>query len=104
MFKITAKTQSGTHLNQAEFITEDQCNAWVLENNLVGDEIILTIIPINKERELQNQEAQSFLDSTDWKVIRHRDQQELGIATSMTAEEFQDLLQQRQMARNAIVR
>lgn len=51
-----------------------------------------------------NQDAQSFLDSTDWKVLRHRDQQDLGLPTSLTAEEFQDLLRQRQMAREAIIR
>lgn len=51
-----------------------------------------------------NDEAEEFLKETDWKVIRHRDQQELGIATSLTGEEFQALLQQRQMARNSITR
>jgi hypothetical protein len=58
------------------------------------------------EAELQaqtNQDAQQYLDNSDWMVLRHRDQQELGIATSLTAEEFQDLLQQRQLARTRIV-
>jgi hypothetical protein len=56
------------------------------------------------QQEADNAEAIQFLADTDWKVLRHRDQQELGIATSLTAEEFQDLLQQRQMAREAIIK
>lgn len=51
-----------------------------------------------------NAEAQAFLDSSDWKVLRHRDQQDMGLATSLTGEEFQTLLQQRQMAREAIIK
>lgn len=51
-----------------------------------------------------NAEAQKFLDGSDWKVLRHRDQQELGLATSLSSEEFQELLRQRQMAREAIVK
>jgi len=54
------------------------------------------------QQEQTNQNAKQFLAESDWKVLRHRDQQDLGIATSMTAQEFADLLQQRQMAREAI--
>jgi hypothetical protein len=41
------------------------------------------------------------LDSTDWKVTRHRDQVELGLTTSLTDEEYLNLLQLRQKWRNA---
>lgn len=54
------------------------------------------------EQEKQNAEALKFLADTDWQILRHRDQQELGLTTSLTAEGFQDLLRQRQMAREAI--
>lgn len=57
-----------------------------------------------QNQEKVNAEAQKFLDSSDWKVLRHRDQQELGLATSLSSEEFQELLRQRQMARDRIVK
>lgn len=67
-------------------------------------EVIIEDITAQAEQEKINEEALKFLANSDWKVIRHRDQQDLGIATSLTGEEFQDLLQERQMARNAILR
>jgi hypothetical protein len=36
------------------------------------------------------------LNSTDWKMVRHRDQLASGIATSLTDEEYQTLLTSRQ--------
>lgn len=50
-----------------------------------------------------SEEAIIFLNSTDWKVIRHRDQLALGVETSLTTEEFQELLRQRQNAREQIM-
>jgi len=41
-----------------------------------------------------------LLNETDWKVIRHRDQLEQDIDTSMTAGEYQNLLSERQSLRN----
>ena len=41
------------------------------------------------------------LDKTDWKVTRHRDQLALGIETSLSDEEYQTLLTNRQTWRNA---
>lgn len=52
---------------------------------------------------VQSQEYQLFLDNTEWKVQRHRDQLELGITTSLTQEEYMELLRQRQEARDGIV-
>ena len=50
-----------------------------------------------------NQSLQ-FLDDTDWKVTRHRDQLTLGIETSLTNEEYLNLLTQRQEARDLVIR
>ena len=36
------------------------------------------------------------LNSTDWKVLRHKDQLELGVDTSLTSEEYTELLTKRQ--------
>lgn len=40
------------------------------------------------------------LIKTDWMVTRHRDQQALGITTSLSEEEYQDLLLIRQTLRD----
>lgn len=63
-------------------------------------------IPKSKELETQistNTEARIFLDESDWLVIRHRDQQELGIETSLTDDEYLNLLKKRQKARQKVV-
>lgn len=46
--------------------------------------------------------ALRLLKETDWKVIRHRDQVDAGLPTSMSAEEFTQLLNDRQAARDSI--
>lgn len=46
--------------------------------------------------------ALNNLSSTDWKVIRHKDQIELGVPTSLTDDEYLTLLKQRQEWRNSI--
>ena len=55
------------------------------------------------EQENINKEAKTFLNQTDWQVIRHRDQLAMGIETSLTTEGFKELLQQRQEARERVV-
>ena len=36
------------------------------------------------------------LDNTDWKMVRHRDQKDLNIETTLTDEKYQELLTKRQ--------
>ena len=57
-----------------------------------------------QEQERINQEAERFLNETDWMVIRHRDQLALGIPTSLTEEEFRKLLEDRQQARDRVIK
>jgi hypothetical protein len=45
---------------------------------------------------------QEFLNSTDWKVLRHIRQKALGVPTSLTEEDYLDLERQRQSAAEAI--
>lgn len=52
--------------------------------------------------EQQKQEKIKFLQETDWKVIRHIGQKALGLKTSMSEEEYLNLEQQRQSARDSI--
>lgn len=44
-----------------------------------------------------------YLEQTDWLVTRHRDQQTLSVVTSMTDDEYQDLLKKRQEARDNVI-
>lgn len=56
-----------------------------------------------KQQELQNIIEKDFLSSTDWKVLRHIRQTALGIATSLTEEEYLALERQRQAAAQRII-
>ena len=47
-------------------------------------------------------EEEVFLNSSDYKVTRQRDQLDLGVETSMTEDEFRALLEARQNARENI--
>ena len=50
-----------------------------------------------------NDEAKHYLNDTDWLVIRHRDQLALGQTTSLTNEQYLDILTKRQAARERVV-
>lgn len=50
-----------------------------------------------------NQNARNFLDETDWQVIRHRDQLALNKTTSYSEQEYNDLLERRQLARDMVI-
>lgn len=56
------------------------------------------------EQEKQNAEALKFLADTDYKVLRHIRQQALGISTTLTAQEYLELEQERQMAAEAVIK
>ena len=49
-----------------------------------------------------NDEAKRYLNDTDWLVIRHRDQLALGQITSLSNEQYLDLLAKRQAAREKV--
>lgn len=48
-------------------------------------------------------DASKFLNDSDWKVIRHRDQLALGVETTLTSDEYLELLQERQEARKKVI-
>ena len=50
-----------------------------------------------------NNESKKYLNETDWLVIRHRDQLDLKQETSLTQEQYLDLLAKRQAAREKVV-
>ena len=56
-----------------------------------------------KERDVLNAVEREFLNSTDWKVMRHLRQKALGEPTSLTEEQYLELEQQRSNAASRIV-
>lgn len=56
----------------------------------------------NIHQEKINSENKSFLDSTDWKVLRHIREKALGIQTSVSEEEYLKLETERQSAADSI--
>jgi hypothetical protein len=50
-----------------------------------------------------NIDAKKYLTDTDWKVIRHRDQLALGITTTLSQTEYENLLEERQKNRNKVI-
>lgn len=65
-------------------------------------EVVETDITAELTQKNTNETSRKFLLETDWKVLRHRDQLELGVPTSLTEAEFAQLLADRQAAREAI--
>jgi len=54
--------------------------------------------PQNIEKDEKNGELRYFLQSTDWKVLRHIREINLELETSLTEQEYLELEQQRQQA------
>ena len=50
-----------------------------------------------------NKTARNYLTDTDWLVIRHRDQLDLNLETSLNNDQYIDLLNKRQEARKQVV-
>lgn len=50
-----------------------------------------------------NKAARNYLTDTDWLVIRHRDQLDLNLETSLNNDQYIDLLNKRQEARKQVV-
>ena len=50
-----------------------------------------------------NGNEREFLNTTDWKVLRHIRQKHLGIATSLTEEQYTELENQREAAAQRVV-
>ncbi len=51
----------------------------------------------------KNKNARNYLTDTDWLVIRHRDQLDLNLKTSLNNDQYIDLLNKRQEARKQVV-
>jgi hypothetical protein len=64
---------------------------------------VSTEVITRKETEIANGQEREFLNSTDWKVLRHIRQKALGITTSLTEEQYLTLESQREEAASRIV-
>lgn len=51
----------------------------------------------------KNKTARNYLTNTDWLVIRHRDQLDLNLKTSLNNNQYIDLLNKRQEARKQVI-
>jgi len=89
-------------------ITDEQ-NQQIINQSHRFDITTKTVVPVDsaiisqREQEKLNAVEREFLNSTDWKVMRHIRQKALGIPTSLTEEQYIELEQQRQAAAARIV-
>lgn len=89
-------------------ITDEQ-HKQIMDQTHRFDVLTKTVIPVNstelalREQEKLNAVEREFLNSTDWKVMRHIRQKALGIPTSLTEAQYLELEQQRQAAAARIV-
>lgn len=89
-------------------ITDDQ-HKQIMDQTHRFDVSTKTVVPVDssilaqKEQEKLNAVEREFLNSTDWKVLRHLRQKALGIPTSLSDAEYIELEQQRQAAAARIV-
>lgn len=87
----------------------DQQQKQIMDQTHRFDVPTKTVVPVDaailaqKEQEKLNGVEREFLNSTDWKVMRHIRQKALGISTSLTEEQYIELEQQRQAAAARIV-
>lgn len=90
-------------------ITDEQ-HQQIIERTHYFDAVSKTVKPQTNEKVQENAQfkdalgKQQFLDSTDWKVMRHIRQKALGIPTSLTEEEYIALEQERQNAASTMVK
>lgn len=72
------------------------------------DTSTMSVRPLNSQEQAQenlvklNNDHRTFLNNTDWKVLRHLREKTLGLQTSLTEEEYLELEQQRENAANSI--
>jgi hypothetical protein len=64
---------------------------------------VSTDVITQKEIEVANGQEREFLNSTDWKVLRHIRQKALAVTTSLTEEQYLTLEAQREEAAGRIV-
>lgn len=89
-------------------ITAEQYQQIMAQTHLF-DVTASRVIPVDaaileqKNTDVLNAQQREFLNSTDWKVLRHIRQKALGITTSLTEEQYLELERQREDAAAQVV-
>lgn len=109
LIKEAQLDEQGVEISPAEFEEQDVVVKEALielqELELIGDyEVVIENISAKLDQEKLNDEAQKFLDSTDFKVLRHIRQKALGQELSLSEEEYLVLELERSDAAARIVR
>ena len=97
----------GSHINTREVeidIDENEEPVMKTQYFFVQD-FNVEVVDITEQhnQQLVNEQSLKFLSETDYRVLRHVGQKALGLETSMTEQEYLDLEQARQEARESIV-
>ena len=88
--------------NSVRLETEQDCINFKDANDIYFP-IEFTFEIIDAQAEVDSEEALVFLESTDYKVLRHLGQKALNISTTLTEQEYLDLETQRQEARTKVL-
>ena len=86
--------------SQAEQLRAQTHNFDVASRTIVA---VAADVAVQQAQELANGLEREFLNSTDWKILRHIRQKALNITTSLTDAEYLQLEQQRQDAAARII-
>ena len=85
---------------QAEQLRTQTHNFDVASRTIIA---VAADVAIQQAQELANGQEREFLNSTDWKILRHIRQKALNITPSLTDAEYLQLEQQRQAAAARII-
>jgi hypothetical protein len=89
-------------------ISDEQANQIAIQTHYfdINSRSVIAVdsaITDQKNKDLANGQEREFLNSTDWKILRHLRQKALAVATTMTESEYLALEQQRQDAAARII-
>ena len=79
----------------------------VIENQVITPadyQVIIIDLTHELEVESQTKEALKFLADTDWLCMRHANERDMGMTTTLSNDDYFELLEQRQEARDKVVR
>jgi hypothetical protein len=109
MIKVTVTSSKPGSPFSSTFETQELAQAWIdkCSNHPAkpwGEDCSVQTENVSSQVQqlVANEQAKQFLSGSDWKVLRHRDQLELGVPTSLSEAEYAQLLADRQAAREAV--
>lgn len=104
--ELTKDSQDSSKSWNTELVLNEQSSGWRVSDvpfpSFSKLQEIKVFVSAKTQEAASTQENLAFLRNTDWKVTRHRDQKDAGTSTSLSEQDFQTLLVQRQVARDSI--